>query len=327
MSKDRRHHPQDIRAKELARAAGLDPYARIEHDGPWRGWPVYRNFMYVAFDEHFARVAVDNIYWKQHDRWDVPWRDGDDCHFTYGRCKSGGRWFWRVGARLPQSYFEEHGYANSEAEAMVAGTEIIKRFAAGRRAIVGVSHGTASYSLKQLNKEKRMARLTAQPSAAKDSNVVEYLYTYEGCNGDMSECCDCNKMSAVDAWNYHIVKFIIVKKTKKRIFYNRRRMHLIERDYERRYSNIQDGIGFVDRQKIEQDGEIWSRKGWQADSHLYLQPPPLPDWRREGKSEPVDLRKLKAEMTAAHPDKGGSNAAFIAARKRYEEARRAARHG
>jgi hypothetical protein len=40
-------------------------------------------------------------------------------------------------------------------------------------------------------------------------------------------------------------------------------------------------------------------------------PPPLPDhWRQP---EAVDLAKLKAERAAAHPDRCGSNAAFIEA--------------
>jgi hypothetical protein len=37
------------------------------------------------------------------------------------------------------------------------------------------------------------------------------------------------------------------------------------------------------------------------------------------------LSKLKAEMVAAHPDKGGTNAAFIQARRRFVEARRGRR--
>jgi hypothetical protein len=35
----------------------------------------------------------------------------------------------------------------------------------------------------------------------------------------------------------------------------------------------------------------------------------------------TNLRRLKAEMAAAHPDHGGTNDAFIAARKRYLKAR------
>jgi hypothetical protein len=91
---NRRRHPQVIRAKELAREAGLDPYARIEHPrDSWRSRPVYSDFMDAAFDEHFAREAIDNIYWDHGgsfytERWDIPRRD-DDCRFYYGRCKSG----------------------------------------------------------------------------------------------------------------------------------------------------------------------------------------------------------------------------------------------
>ena len=40
---------------------------------------------------------------------------------------------------------------------------------------------------------------------------------------------------------------------------------------------------------------------------------------------PPDLRELKAAMAAAHPDKGGSSAAFIAARAAYVAIRRRAR--
>jgi hypothetical protein len=39
----------------------------------------------------------------------------------------------------------------------------------------------------------------------------------------------------------------------------------------------------------------------------------------------ASLAQLKAEMAAAHPDRGGSSEAFIEARRRYVEARRAAR--
>jgi hypothetical protein len=41
--------------------------------------------------------------------------------------------------------------------------------------------------------------------------------------------------------------------------------------------------------------------------------------------EPSNLAALKAAMAAAHPDHGGSNAAFITAREAYVTARRQAR--
>src|SRR5437870_807848 len=101
MRDPRIHHPQVIRAKELAREAGLDPYARIEHPTDrWRSRRAYSDFMDAAFEEHFQRVADDNIYWDQGgsfytDKWDIPRHYG--CIFSYGRCKSGRRWFWQVG--------------------------------------------------------------------------------------------------------------------------------------------------------------------------------------------------------------------------------------
>jgi hypothetical protein len=90
------------------------------------------------------------------------------------------------------------------------------------------------------------------------------------------------------------------------------------------YLNICDltdrGVAFINRQKIEQEGEIWSHKAggwWEADARLYLRPPTP----AETESLP-DLRRLKAEMAATHPDPGGTNAAFVEARARYVAARR-----
>jgi hypothetical protein len=123
---NRRHHPQVIRAKELACAAGLDPYARIEHKDSWRRDYVYQQFMKAAFEERFVREAVDNIYWNTDvgswytDRWDIP-RDNDYLSFSYGRCKSGHRWFWTVRGRIPgeKDYSQSHGWADTEAQALL----------------------------------------------------------------------------------------------------------------------------------------------------------------------------------------------------------------
>jgi len=132
-------------------------------------------------------------------------------------------------------------------------------------------------------------------------------------------------MSVTDSWNYHTVKFTIIKKTKQRIYYNRRPLDFIERDYASGIVDLTEyGTAYIDRQEIEQAGEIWSHKSggwWEADCRLYLIPPPPPDWRIIQPEASEDLQTLKAEMAAAHPDRGGSNAAFIEARKRYVEAR------
>lgn len=73
--------------------------------------------------------------------------------------------------------------------------------------------------------------------------------------------------------------------------------------------------GFVDRQRIEAAGEIYHRR---LQCVLYLTPPEIPT-----QPEPASLRELRQAMAAAHPDRGGTNTAFIAARQRYERARTA----
>ena len=105
-----------------------------------------------------------------------------------------------------------------------------------------------------------------------------------------------------------IVQFRITKKTAKRIYY------VASEGWEPR-----PRIGFVDRQRIEADGEIYLRnRHWSApDFHLYLSAPTI-----EQPAKP-DLATLRAEMAAAHPDRGGTDEQFIAARARYERARSA----
>ncbi|WNI19209.1 hypothetical protein [Actinacidiphila sp. ITFR-21] len=104
----------------------------------------------------------------------------------------------------------------------------------------------------------------------------------------------------------HVVQFRITKKTPKRIYY------VASRDWDRH-----PRIRFVDRHRIEADGEIYRRSAgwWETDNHLYLNPPEL---RQPAKP---DLPALKAAMAAAHPDRGGSDAEFINARQQYETAR------
>jgi hypothetical protein len=323
MNMDRRHRPQVIRANELARAAGLDPrsdwqlnsYERDEQRRRFQG------FMDEAFDEHFARVAEDNIYWNLHtaDRWDIPSRDGD-CHCWYGRCKSGSRWFWYVRAwvrgqsTMFDGAFETHGLAASEAEALAAGIAAIKGYAAGRRIIGRFQHGTASYHLKKINKAKREAQWSAQPSAATDSKITEYLFAEHRWYDEM----DCRNRRGIYA-------FPITKKTAKRIYYKRGHydwLPEIENIDPTSYWNenrSNDAVGFVDREELEAKGEVYNHgRHWSDyDFHLRAKPPV----RHEPEPEPPDLAALKAEMAAARPDRGGSNAAFIEARKRYVEAR------
>lgn len=132
-----------------------------------------------------------------------------------------------------------------------------------------------------------------------DVTATEYLYGVDSTVADDSRFYEPPR----------VVRFRITKKTAKRIYY------VVSEDWEPRTR-----IGFVDRQRIEADGEIYQRnRHWSApDFHLYLSPPKL-----QQPAKP-DLAALRAEMAAAHPDRGGSDEAFIAARQRYEQARKAA---
>lgn len=97
--------------------------------------------------------------------------------------------------------------------------------------------------------------------------------------------------------NYQILRHEITKKTPKRIYFT--------------YGNGR--TGFVDRQKIETDGEVYH--GYTL-RRLHLAPPEIPHQPKR-----ASLAELKQAMAEAHPDRGGTNEAFIAARTRYEQAR------
>jgi hypothetical protein len=101
-----------------------------------------------------------------------------------------------------------------------------------------------------------------------------------------------------------VITFRVTRKTPKRIYYIR--------------SEGRGDVGYIDRHEIEAAGEIWRKSAgwWEADARLYLQPPVL-----EVYAPAPDLGQLKAAMRAAHPDMGGSEAAFLEAHERYERAR------
>jgi hypothetical protein len=133
------------------------------------------------------------------------------------------------------------------------------------------AHMTQGVASYQLKELNEVKRAARPAPNTSDTRPTEFLYSW----GD---------------------QFRIIKKTARRIYY-----------LDERYGHR---TRFVDRQKIECDGNIHN---W-----LYLQPP-----QPETHNEPApDLSHLKAEMAAAHPDRGGSNAAFIEARARYVAARR-----
>ncbi|WP_155054569.1 hypothetical protein [Streptomyces blattellae] len=117
--------------------------------------------------------------------------------------------------------------------------------------------------------------------------VAEYLYELWDANWDDGPL-----------GNYQILAHPITKKTKKRIY----------------FTYLNGRSGFVDRQKIETDGGIYH--GYTR-RHLHLEAPEIPT-----RPKLPSLPKLRKAMADAHPDRGGTNEAFIAARRRYEHARK-----
>ena len=99
--------------------------------------------------------------------------------------------------------------------------------------------------------------------------------------------------------NYQVLAHPVTKKTPKRIYFM--------------YSTGGHRTGFVDRQKIEAEGEVYH--GYTL-RRLHLAPPEIPHQPKR-----ASLAELKQAMADAHPDRGGTDEAFIAARQRYEQAR------
>ncbi|MCQ8831829.1 hypothetical protein [Streptomyces malaysiensis] len=116
--------------------------------------------------------------------------------------------------------------------------------------------------------------------------AVEYLYEVWDANWDNGPL-----------GNYKILRHPIRKKTAKRIYF----------DY------VSGRPGCVDRQQLEADGEIYN--GYTR-RRLHLAPPEIPS-----RPKKPSLSELRKAMADAHPDRGGTDAEFIAARERYERAR------
>jgi hypothetical protein len=129
---------------------------------------------------------------------------------------------------------------------------------------------------------------------ASDVAPVEFLYGIEAEHG-----------SGPDWVPMRVVKFRVTKKTARRIYYLPHEW----RDEQR----------FVDRLTLERDGQVTRKSGgwWESDLTVYLDPPVIEQ------TQSPDLVELKAAMAAAHPDRGGTDEAFIAARQRYDRARTA----
>jgi hypothetical protein len=263
--------------------------------------------------------AAANVHWFFGNKGDRPGRCGcPACLASYrrlitagfGRCRSGMRWFWLAYTYGTKEDSKVTGFAATEAEAVNAAMAAVLGFRNGDDIPIYASafHGTASHELRSLNKAKRLA---GPPSGATDSRIVEYLYGYWHGSEDVS-----------------LQRFRILRRTTKRIYYLRKGERIDGRGepagINSSYDN--DRTGFVDRKKLEAEGHVhnYGRHWSSSDFHLYVSLDGLlASFRRHDK--PADLAALKAAMVAAHPDKGGSHATFIAARRAYEAARQRAR--
>jgi hypothetical protein len=124
-------------------------------------------------------------------------------------------------------------------------------------------------------------------------DLVEYLY---------------GRVTGEDERGYLVDRVIplrITKKTQQRIYYVR---------WEGPCGDIE--TGFINRQEIEAQGYVYTRRYGHRDHCLYLEPPDVDAHRRQ-----PSLAELKQAMADAHPDRGGTDAQFIAAREKYQRAR------
>ncbi len=271
----------------------------------------------------------------------------DDLYVAAGRCRSGRRWFWIAVVLYAESAHKcddpvciyggphEYGWEDTEDMALSAMNAAATRL--GRNPEAGSLTGntrTAAGALKQLNAAKRAAR---RPSGDKGAGVVEYLYAAYSSSwiDDMTGRRD-----------QRVIAYQITRKTAKRIHYIRRKgtpewneppvIGYISRD-ELAADTRCPGGGYPDlcehgHQAAHGDGpgEIRTSRYHDYDYHLFASREAAENylfrWERERERETAErepeVKRLRMAMADAHPDRGGTAEAFIAARKRYERALR-----
>ncbi|WP_329103188.1 hypothetical protein [Streptomyces sp. NBC_01439] len=215
---------------------------------------------------------------------------------TWGRCRSGKRWFWAARWYESATWQEhiEHGRTDTEAEALREGEAAARQITGGGPVHLTLQHGVAADVLKAVSAAQRQQRPPAEGQAAE---AVEYLYGIDhgGEHNDFTST---------------VVQFRIIRRTARRIYYLNN--HCTERE---------QGTRYVDRQELEAAGKVRraSRYAGEDFTTLYAAPPDLDERRRT--EPPVDLGALRQRMADAHPDRGGTDAEFIAARTAYDRAR------
>ena len=214
----------------------------------------------------------------------------------WGRCRSGCRWFWaaRWYDDAAGKEHTRHGWTDYEPGALSSGKAAALSIAGGRPAALFVRHGVAASVLKAVNAAKRAEKA---PAGGQSADAVEYLYAVDH-GGEYNDFTAC------------VVAFPITRRTAKRVYYLR-----------------DERVGFVDRAALEANGQVHRAARWAFESYtiLYASPPELD--QRLSAERHEDLGILKQRMADAHPDRGGTEEDFIAARAVYQRARSIASHG
>lgn len=243
---------------------------------------------------------------------------------VWGRCPGAGRWFWTahiVGGA------NRYGWAPNRNEAARKANAAAVLLAAGQYATIRISDDAA---------KMKLAAVTAAKQAKAKAEHKERATT-----GD-----DTANLWAI-AFGYYdhiahqwihskVVRLPVTKRTPKRIYFLRSSE---PGEYE---------TGYVDRELIETTGWAYYHRF----DKIYAEPPKLPNDKpfipppfnpgsyadsdpymdrlqeaivrlRQDRALP-DLKVLKQAMADAHPDRGGTSEAFIAARERYVTAKRLA---
>jgi hypothetical protein len=251
-----------------------------------------------------------------------PWREqcqkdhrgNGDIGFMYGRCRSGKRWFWYVSNYdwRTNNRITDRGWSDSEDQALGDARAAIVRLVGDRDGYAYINHGCASLELKEINTAKRRAK---PPSDARGAPIVEYLYSSDK-------------------------RYQIIKRTKERVYYLKEGESLDEHGeplVSTRcpyiHSASDDEVGFITLTKLKHGSASGYRWLYPSFEPILAERRRHDEYWRQKRAEylakhglppdtPDDLAALKSAMAAAHPDRGGSSAAFIEARQRYVAARR-----
>lgn len=239
--------------------------------------------------------------------WTPLWGPDDAGRYTYGRCRSGKRWFWTVSDTAAFAGYDwvspHHGWTDTEQGAEDAARAVVEQLATADTAdlvIADAWHRAARTQLKLINAARRRARPPKPGRGGADPAPVEHLYClYYRCADACQDPGDPYGRSS-DHRCYEILTYSVEKTTATRIYF---------RDW-------RGNSYFVDRRKIDDTGAVYHHG---VRDRLHLTPPEIPT-----RAKPRTLAELRREMADAHPDRGGDRDAFQAARARYENARRAA---